>query len=54
MTLAHPYWLLLLLLLPLLAWLRGKRGQPAALLYSSAQLVRSFSGVCSNSSIICR
>src|SRR5256886_7569635 len=44
MTFAHPYWLLLLLLLPLLAWLRGKRGQPAALLYSSAQLVRNFSG----------
>jgi Ca-activated chloride channel family protein len=44
MTFAHPYWLLLLLLLPVLAWLRGQRGKPAALLYSSAQLVRSFSG----------
>ncbi len=45
MRLAHPYWLLLLLLLPLLAWLRGRRGQPAALLYSSAQLVRNLAGI---------
>src|SRR6266850_6308187 len=44
MTFAHPYWLLLLLILPVLAWLRGQRGKPAALLYSSAQLVRNFSG----------
>jgi Ca-activated chloride channel family protein len=40
MTFAHPYLLLLLLLLPLAAWLKGKRGQPPAFLYSSAQLVR--------------
>ncbi len=40
MTFAHPYLLLLLLLLPLLAWLKGKRGEPPAFLYSSAQLVR--------------
>src|SRR4051812_15539152 len=45
MIFAHPYWLLLLLVLPILGWLRGKRGQPAALLYSSTQLVRNFSGV---------
>jgi Ca-activated chloride channel family protein len=32
--------LLLLLLLPLLAWLKGRRGEPPAFLYSSAQLVR--------------
>jgi Ca-activated chloride channel family protein len=44
-TLAHPYLLLLLLLLPLLAWLKGKRGQPAAFLYSSTQLVAGVSGV---------
>jgi len=44
MIFAHPYWLLLLLLLPALAWLRGRRGQPAALLYSSAQIVRSLAG----------
>jgi Ca-activated chloride channel family protein len=41
MTFAHPYFLLLLLLLPLLAWLKGKRGQPPAFLYSSVQLVRA-------------
>jgi Ca-activated chloride channel homolog len=39
-TFAHPYLLLLLLLLPLAAWLKGRRGQPPAFLYSSAQLVR--------------
>ena len=39
MTFAHPYFLLLLLLLPLLAWLKGKRGQPPAFLYSSVRLV---------------
>ena len=41
MTFAHPYFLLLLLLLPLLAWLKGKRGNPPAFLYSSVQLVRA-------------
>ncbi len=41
MTLAHPWFLLLLLLLPLLAWLKGRRGQPPAFVYSSVQLVRS-------------
>ena len=40
MTLAYPYLLLLLLLLPLRAWLKGKRGQPPAFVYSSVQLVR--------------
>lgn len=40
MTFAHPYFLLLLLLLPLLAWLKGKRGEPPAFVYSSVQLVR--------------
>jgi Ca-activated chloride channel family protein len=40
MTFAHPYFLLLLLLLPLLAWLKGKRGKPPAFVYSSVQLVR--------------
>jgi Ca-activated chloride channel family protein len=38
MTFAHPYLLLLLLLLPLAAWLKGRRGRPAAFLYSSVQL----------------
>jgi Ca-activated chloride channel homolog len=41
MTLGHPYFLLLLLLLPGLAWLKGRRGQPPAFLYSSVQLVRA-------------
>src|SRR5882672_11238020 len=40
MTFAHPYLLLLLALLPLLAWLKGKRGSPPAFVYSSVQLVR--------------
>ena len=39
MTFAHPYLLLLLLFLPLLAWLKGKRGSPPAFLYSSVKLV---------------
>lgn len=40
MTFAHPYFLLLLLLLPVLAWLKGKHGRQAAFLYSSVQLVK--------------
>ena len=40
MTFGHPYFLLLLLLLPLLGWLKGKQGQPPAFVYSSVQLVR--------------
>jgi Ca-activated chloride channel family protein len=40
MTFAHPYFLLLLLVLPVLAWLKGKRGEPPAFIYSSVQLVR--------------
>jgi Ca-activated chloride channel family protein len=39
MTFAHPYLLLLLFLLPLLAWLKGWRGRPPAFLYSSLRLV---------------
>jgi len=39
MTFAHPYLLLLLLLLPLAAWLKGRRGQPPAFVYSSVQLL---------------
>ncbi|MGH7976213.1 MAG: vWA domain-containing protein [Limisphaerales bacterium] len=39
MTFAHPYLLLLLLLLPLFAWLKGRRGSPPAFLYSSLKLV---------------
>jgi Ca-activated chloride channel homolog len=39
MTFGHPYLLLLLLLLPVLAWLKGRRGQPPAFLYSSVRLL---------------
>jgi Ca-activated chloride channel family protein len=45
MTFGHPYFLLLLLLLPLLAWLKGKQGQPPAFVYSSVQLVRGIVNV---------
>ncbi len=40
MNFAQPYWLLLLLLLPLAAWLKGRRGPSAAFVYSSTALVR--------------
>ena len=40
MTLAHPYLLLLLAALPMVAWWKRKRGQQAAFLYSSTQLVQ--------------
>jgi Ca-activated chloride channel family protein len=43
-TFGQPYFLLLLLLLPLLAWLKGRRGPVAAFVYSSTRLVRAFSG----------
>ncbi|MGA2655989.1 MAG: VWA domain-containing protein [Verrucomicrobiota bacterium] len=45
MTFAHPYFLLLLTLLPVLAWLKGKRGRPPAFVYSSVQLVRGIVNV---------
>src|SRR6266571_3011925 len=44
-TFAHPWYLLLLLLLPVLAWLKGKRGQQSAFLYSSVQLVRPVANI---------
>jgi Ca-activated chloride channel family protein len=40
MAFAHPYFLLLLLAVPVLAWLKGKRGRPPAFVYSSTQLLR--------------
>ena len=40
MTFAYPYLLFLLLLLPLAAWLKGRRGKPPAFVYSSVQLLR--------------
>ena len=45
MIFAHPYVLLGLLLLPVLAWLKGRRGQGSAFLYSSVALVRPISGL---------
>ena len=45
MTFAHPYLLLLLALLPVVAWLKGRRGKSAAFLYSSVDLVRPISGL---------
>src|SRR6266853_779396 len=45
MTFAHPYVLLLMLLLPLMAWLKGQRGKPPAFVYSSVQLVRGILNV---------
>lgn len=38
MTFAHPYFFLLLLLLPVFAWLKGRRSRPPAFLYSSIKL----------------
>ncbi|HXT41555.1 MAG TPA: VWA domain-containing protein [Candidatus Angelobacter sp.] len=45
MTFAHPLFLLLLLLLPLAGWLKGKVGFQPAFLYSSVQLVRGITGI---------
>jgi Ca-activated chloride channel family protein len=45
MNFAHPYFLLLLLLLPLPAWLKGRRGRPPAFLYSSVKLVEGLTRV---------
>jgi Ca-activated chloride channel homolog len=45
MMFAHPYLLLLLLLLPVLAWLKGRRGRPPAFLYSSVKLVEGFTSL---------
>jgi len=45
MAFAHPSLLLLLLLLPPLAWLKGRRGVPPAFVYSSVQLVRGMQNI---------
>lgn len=45
MSFAHPYVLLLLLLLPVLAWLKGRRGRPPAFVYSSVNLVKGIVGI---------
>ncbi len=41
LSFAHPWLLLLLLLVPLLAWLRGQRGSAAALVFSSTTTLRN-------------
>lgn len=45
MAFAHPFILLLLLLIPLLAWLKGKRGSSPAFIYSSVKLVADLASV---------
>src|SRR5208282_2929460 len=45
MAFAHPYLLLLLLLLPLAAWLKGRRGSSPAFLYSAVRLVEGLTRV---------
>lgn len=45
MSFAHPYLLLLIALLPLVAWLRKRYRRRPAFLYSSVQLVRGITGV---------
>ena len=45
MIFAHPFFLLGLLLLPILAWLKGRHGQDSAFLYSSVQLVKPIAGL---------
>jgi Ca-activated chloride channel family protein len=42
---AYPYVLLLLLLLPALAWLKGKVGKASSFVYSSVDLVRPIAGL---------
>ena len=45
MAFAHPIFFLLFLLLPVLAWLKGRRGVPPAFVYSSVQLVRGMQNI---------
>ncbi len=45
LSFAHPWLLLLLLVVPLLSWLKGKRGRPSAFVYSSVGLVRNIVGL---------
>jgi Ca-activated chloride channel family protein len=45
MTFAHPWFLLLLLLLPVMAWLKGQHGGQPAFLYSSLQLVKGITAL---------
>ena len=45
MRFAHPWFLLLWLVLPLLAWLTGRLGGQPAFLYSAVSLVKGISGI---------
>jgi len=45
MRFADPWFLLLLLALPVLAWLKGRRGGQPAFLYSSVGLVKGITGI---------
>lgn len=45
LSFAHPWFLLLLGAIPLLAWLKGRSGRPSAFLYSSTNLVRNIVGL---------
>jgi Ca-activated chloride channel family protein len=45
LTFAHPWFFLLLLLLPVAAWWRGRQGKPAAFVYSSVQLVSGVANI---------
>ncbi len=45
MAFAHPYLLFLLLALPVLAWLKGRRGAQPAFLYSSLKLMEGLTAV---------
>lgn len=45
MRFASPWWLLLLLALPVCAWLKGRHGPRPAFVYSSVQLVRGILGL---------
>jgi Ca-activated chloride channel family protein len=45
LSFAHPWLLLLLLIVPALAWLKGKAGRPNAFVYSSVALVKNIVGL---------
>lgn len=45
MTFAYPWFLSLLLIVPLIAWLKGRLGQDAAFLYSSVQLAKGITNI---------
>lgn len=44
MSFAHPWFLVLLVGVPIVAWLKGRRSEQAAFLYSSVQLVKNIVG----------